>query len=229
MAQNSIPRLTEEKRNFLLSKSPYALPDNPSDKHFSASQIKRKMYEGLLVIYDYLNAFIDAVNSNVTLSNTDLSNVQSDINILKGYFDNNIAKRAKADESGNNIASTYETKSDALSKIATALAEAKAYADALVQRSALVTTLGEASSSLNGLMSADDKAHLDLIYSVFGSSPEETARTLASAIELLSKAEKTYFVSDEFDDTAIQTMISNNGKVMYYDSGWKQFEDVETR
>lgn len=227
MAVQNIPKLTEQQKQLLLSKSAFSLPDNPSDKHFSSAQIKRKMYEGLLVLFDYINAFIDSVNSNVTLSNQDLQTMQSDIGTLQSFFENGICKKATADANGDNIASTYETKSDALSEIATALAEAKAYADALVQRSALVNTLGEASISVNGLMSAEDKRHLDLLFSMLGSSPEEISQTFAHAIELLSEAEKTYFISDTFDSTFVENAFSTpNVKVMYYDDGWKEFENV---
>lgn len=227
MAQNNIPKLSQAQKELLLSKSPYALPDNPSDKHFSASQIKRKMYEGLLVLFDYLNAFIDSVNSNVTLSNQDLQNIQSDITTLKSYFDNNIAKRASADANGNDIASTYETKDHVIEKIGNALSEAKSYADVLVQRGALVSTLGEASIAINGLMSAQDKAHLDLLFSMLGSSPSETAKTFEKAIELLDEATKTYFVSDIFDQTYVEGFFGETTKIYYYDSGWHAFNSVE--
>lgn len=186
MAQNNIPKLSPAQKELLLSKSPYALPDNPSDKHFSASQIKRKMYEGLLVLFDYINAFIDSVNSNVTLSNQDLQTMQSDIGTLQSFFENGICKKATADANGNNIASTYETKSDALSKVGTALAEAKAYADALVQNSTLER---EATSSLKGLMSANDKAHLDALYALLGDTADadNVVNTINEVLSIFSQ------------------------------------------
>ena len=45
----------EEQLKLLRSKSPYVLPDNPSDKGFSAAQIKAKMYEGLLYLFHLLS------------------------------------------------------------------------------------------------------------------------------------------------------------------------------
>lgn len=264
---NSIPQLTAEQKNFLLSKSPFVLPDNPSDKHFSPAQIKRKMYEGLVVLYDYINQLISAINADITLSNADVAQINSDLTTIYGYFVEGIAKKATADASGNVITSTYETKTDASTKfntnkdeidkikdgttvvkraqqdesgnniksnyvagssyqlfgsetafilkiflknklnetistvsqtfgsattatagllsaedkikinsiagdIATALAQAKSYADALVLRSNLASILGEASSSLNGLMSATDKAHLDALYALLGDTED---------------------------------------------------------
>lgn len=267
MSMNNIQKLTAEQKELLLSKSPYVLPDNPSDKHFSPSQIRKKMYEGLLVLYDYINLLIDAVNSNVTLSNTDIATINTNLTTLFSYFTNGIAKKATADADNNVITVTYETKADATTKfntnkneidkikdgttvaskaksdesgnnikatygasmthdlvasesalvfkinlvnkngeiidtetqtfdsastavagllsvadkvkinniasdIATALNGAKAYADNLVLRTNLVSVLGEASTSLNGLMSANDKAHLEALYALLGDSSD---------------------------------------------------------
>lgn len=62
MDKVKVPNLTEEQRQLLLSKTPFVLPDNPSDKNFSPAQIKRKMYEGFLVLFDLVNATINSVN-----------------------------------------------------------------------------------------------------------------------------------------------------------------------
>ena len=63
MSSVKIPNLTEAQRQLLLSKTPFVLPDNPSDKNFSPSQIKRKMYEGFLVLFDLVNTTINSVNT----------------------------------------------------------------------------------------------------------------------------------------------------------------------
>ena len=60
-----IKLLTEADKEQLLSKTAYVLPDNPSNKNFSASQIKRKMYEGYLVLFDYINNLIADVNTDI--------------------------------------------------------------------------------------------------------------------------------------------------------------------
>ena len=275
---NSIPQLTAEQKNFLLSKSPFVLPDNPSDKHFSPAQIKRKMYEGLVVLYDYINQLIGLLNANITLSNADVASINSDLGTLSSYFSQGIANRATADKNGNDIVDTYETQADYASKratdqadytakynenkgeinkikdgttivekaendeegnrimatygvtmnagvealnnkvkitlqlvnklgnaiyngsvfietantelagillpgdkikinniasdIATALTQAEAYADALVARANLVNILGNASTGLEGLMSASDKSHLDTLYALLGDTED---------------------------------------------------------
>ena len=71
------------------------------------------------------------------------------------------------------LSAADKAKIDAIaSDIATALGNAKSYADSLVLRSNLVSVLGEASTSLNGLMSADDKAHLEALYALLGDSAD---------------------------------------------------------
>ena len=57
--------LTERDKENLLSKSPYALPDNPSSKNFSASQIRRKMYEAYLVLFGFIERAISENNVNI--------------------------------------------------------------------------------------------------------------------------------------------------------------------
>lgn len=49
-----ITPLTEKDKEFLKSKSPYALPDNPSNKGLSANQITSKLGEGLFVLFDWM-------------------------------------------------------------------------------------------------------------------------------------------------------------------------------
>lgn len=60
--------LTDKEKQFLKSKTPAFLPDNPSDKRFSASQIKRAMYEGYLILFDWIKDLaedVNAANSNI--------------------------------------------------------------------------------------------------------------------------------------------------------------------
>lgn len=116
---NNVKTLTQQDKALLLSKSPYALPPNPSDKHFSADQIRRKMYEGLLVLFDWLNDIITQVNTNVGLENDSIAAINNDLTTIYSYFENGIAKKATADEDGSNIKATYETKTDATSKFNT--------------------------------------------------------------------------------------------------------------
>ena len=125
---DKIKKFTVDDKNNLLSKTFYVLPDNPSDKHFSPSQIRKKGYEGYLVLFEFLNSVIDAINENVDLSNEDIEAINANITTLQSYFSNGIALKAIADKNGNDIVATYETKADASSK----LANAKLYADGKV-------------------------------------------------------------------------------------------------
>ncbi len=97
--------LTSEDRQNLLSKTAYSLPDNPSDKQFSAKQIKRKMYEGIIILFDWLRE-----------TQTSLSQVLTDL--YEGDIPTKLAFMAQKDSDGNVITSTYETKSNATSKYA---------------------------------------------------------------------------------------------------------------
>ena len=61
---DKINRLTEAQRKTLISKSSKSLPDNPSDRGYTADQIKRKQgYELGLYLFDLLDAAIAEANS----------------------------------------------------------------------------------------------------------------------------------------------------------------------
>lgn len=57
--------------------------------------------------------------------------------------------------------------------IATALSSANNYTDSKVARSNLVNVLGEATTALNGLMSAEDKSRLDVLYALLGEGGDD--------------------------------------------------------
>ena len=80
---DKIKKFTIDDKNNLLSKTFYVLPDNPSDKHFSPSQIRKKGYEGYLVLFEFLNSVIDAINENVDLSNEDIEAINANITTLQ--------------------------------------------------------------------------------------------------------------------------------------------------
>ena len=61
--------------NTLKQKSPYSLPDNPSDKGLSASQIKAKFYEGLLLLFNWLKQYQIEINTVLNLSNEEVSKI----------------------------------------------------------------------------------------------------------------------------------------------------------
>ena len=76
-SQYKVQDLNNIDKEFLLSKTPARLPDNPSDKGFSASQIKGKMYEGYLVLFEWLKRLISQVNTANTHINRDLESIHS--------------------------------------------------------------------------------------------------------------------------------------------------------
>lgn len=84
-----------------------------------------------------------------------------------------VVGKALKDGSGNSIESTYETKSDASSKVA---------------RSNLVSIIDEATNSLSGLMSAQDKARLDALYALLSSDDSDTVvNTIAEVLAVLDQ------------------------------------------
>lgn len=52
-------KLTNNDRELLKSKSAYILPNNPSDKGLSADQIKKRLYEGLMLLFEWLKRAIE--------------------------------------------------------------------------------------------------------------------------------------------------------------------------
>ena len=273
----AIKILNNDDRELLKSKTALSLPDNPSNKGLSSSQIKSKLADSSLMLFNWTVNLQTEVNEYITSNDTNISTIQSNITSLGDRVSalengvSNIAERAYSDANGNNIASTYETKEDATSKynsavgevsalstalgsgttivnraqcdkdgidittygkslasstsasptgvsftitlnnkagvaldsetislsgatvmnagllvpedkikimnissnIGTALASAKSYTDDKVARANLISVLGEASTSLNGLMSSTDKARLDALYELLGESTDE--------------------------------------------------------
>ncbi len=93
--------LTDEDKQLLLSKTPYSLPDNPSDKNFTAYQIKRKMYEGYVILYEWLKK--SAIETNQIFHGL----ISGSITI------NGVIESAVKDSQNNVIHETYETKANA--------------------------------------------------------------------------------------------------------------------
>ncbi len=76
-ANSNITILTPEDKEYLKSKTAYVLKDNPTqDSRMSAKQIKAKLYEGILQLFDWLVA-----------TQTELNDVESDIyNALSNVY-----------------------------------------------------------------------------------------------------------------------------------------------
>ena len=93
-------QLGNEELNTLKQKSPFSLPDNPSDKGLSAKQIKTKFYEGLVVLFNWLKRSIDE-------NNTEFQSISQSFNTIFSYFTDGKAKKSIADQLGNIIDETY--------------------------------------------------------------------------------------------------------------------------
>lgn len=65
--QFTVKELTDKDKQFLKSKTTAFLPDNPSDKRFSASQIKMKTYEPDLILFEWLKGL--AAETNIVVTN----------------------------------------------------------------------------------------------------------------------------------------------------------------
>lgn len=68
---------------FLLSKTPYTLPDNPSSKGFSAHQIKSAMYSGYIVLFEWLKRMGEEANGSLTEINASIEDIK-DTAVLGG-------------------------------------------------------------------------------------------------------------------------------------------------
>ena len=248
--------LGNEELNILRAKTPYSLPDNPSDKGFNARQIKTKFWEGYLLLFNWLKETQASLNNDFATSNSALTNESKRIDVILTYFSNGKANFAVRDRNNNIIDETYELKSEASTKfnqlisdiqsvggaagntisgtqninadgiqytitlsntqnvtlstitqylplattlkagllsstdkekinniesdLTTYLANAKAYTDEKLERDNLVSILGTASYTLEGLLTAEDKKKIDALYSLLGEA--EDADTVVNTI-----------------------------------------------
>lgn len=116
--------LGNEELSILKQKSPFSLPDNPSDKGLSASQIKAKFYEGLFALYGWLKQ----TQTELSLCEDSLKEIANG-DIVVGKSD-----KAYKDENGNNIIETYQTKLEALNAL-NALIQSLTNGDLVVAKS----------------------------------------------------------------------------------------------
>ena len=179
--------LGNQELNLLKQKSPFSLPDNPSDKGLSAAQIKAKFWEGLLLLFNWLKE-----------SQLELAHDEDLIEVLYSYFTEGKANFAVKDQNGNVINATYETKTDATTKFNTNKDEIDKIKDGttVVEKAAKdedgtnIKTYGKAlSHSLTGSttqwtfkFSLLDKSGnvLDTETQVFGSATTATAGLLSA-------------------------------------------------
>lgn len=108
--------LGNEELNILRAKTPYSLPDNPSDKGFNARQIKTKFWEGYLLLFNWLKETQASLNNDFATTNSALLNESKRIDVILTYFSDGKANLAIKDRNNNIIDETYELKSEASTK-----------------------------------------------------------------------------------------------------------------
>lgn len=224
-----VTSLVEQDREHLLSNSFYSLPDNPSNKNFSAGQIKGKGYKPSLILYNWLGRLIDEINASFGETQTDLNNVNLEIEKIKDG--RTTAEKAKKDQNGNVIDTTYETKEDATTKLNTAksyadtkkseaistseayadekkteaIASAKAYSDGTILPSAELYTDDQVA-----IKSAQDRAYAD----GKAQSAEASAVATAEAYADDNKVDFTDVVDNLTDTSTRKPLSANQGKVI---------------
>ena len=105
--------LSNDDLNLLKEKSPYSLPDNPSDKGLSARQIKMKFYEGLLLIFKWLQEYQVEINTLFNLSTEDISRISQTLAEFRARFE--------ADEAAYETIEGHDEDMDAIEARATTL------------------------------------------------------------------------------------------------------------
>lgn len=102
------------KKTILKSISWFSLPNNPSQKGYSAADIKQKGYEPVFQILDWL--YIAKAELNNLSEDYETTSVAFS-SFVEGIDDGTIvAKKALKDAEGNTISTTYETKAEASNK-----------------------------------------------------------------------------------------------------------------
>lgn len=116
MGEIHITQLGTQDREFLKSKSAATLPDNPSGRGLSADQIRAKLYEPLIVIFEWIKKLqteiIDGFSSSGETVDSLVTKLRQDI--TSGAI---LSKKAEQDANGNNISTTYESISNVTQKL----------------------------------------------------------------------------------------------------------------
>lgn len=141
-----------------------------------------------------LEAIENTISSNKTDADDKIGKLDNRLKPIEaavgdgGSIDTRIANAVKV-ETDRALAAESALDTNLTTKITTALGTAKSYTDSAVARDNLVNILGEASVSLNGLLSKEDKRRLDAIYAVFGENPDEDTfvNTINEVLAIFSK------------------------------------------
>lgn len=108
---NRVTQLNDNDRERLKSKSPAVLPDNPSGRGWSASQIKAKFYEGLMLLFEWQRRSQSETNDLLNLIEEEAT--QAVVETVNRIINGDITvKKAYQDDYGNPIRHTYSTKKE---------------------------------------------------------------------------------------------------------------------
>lgn len=160
---------------------------------------------------------IDSVSSDVTKEVTRAKaaekTLQDNIDTVSSNLSSEISRAEGAEATlQSNINDTNTSLSTLTNTVASNLATAKSYTDTKTSRSNLVSVIGEASTTLNGLLSVNDKKHLDALYAVLGNTEDENTfiNTINEVLAIFSKyPEGTDIVSWLNDKVNISDIIDN--------------------
>lgn len=224
-------QLGDEELNILKQKSPYSLPDNPSDKGLSALQIKIKFYEGLVVLFNWLKRSIDENNS-------EFQSIEQDITTLFSYFTSGKANKAIMDQLGRVIDQYYESLEGSGIKLqaakdyaddvgAQALSDAKDYADSGDDTTLALAKAHGTDVILPNAKNYADSKDSDVKTECKGYADDVGDETLESAKSYtdsevsdlkdytdLHKVDKTDVVNNLTDTSTNKPLSANQGRVL---------------
>ena len=105
--KKNITLLTEEERIKLKNKSAFSLPDDPSQRGYNSEQIKRKLYEPTLLLFDWLKRQGLETAEIIELIRNNFNNLETKVHdrgvALELDEKNGIVKLIGKDEKGNNV------------------------------------------------------------------------------------------------------------------------------
>ena len=200
-------KVSIQEKNEIKKDSPDTLPLNPTAQGFSGAEIRRRLSKSitgeegsvLSLLVDKMNIISDLFyiildeNDDESIieqiKKLDAGGLETEIvNIKNGTT---IVNKAEQDASGNVITSTYETKADVTSKLATKVDKTTKVIGIDLQDDISLnefkTALGNATQSVAGLLSAEDKTHLDGLVALLESSDGNTVvDTIGEILEIFN-------------------------------------------
>ena len=191
MPEYEIPILTNDDKNELLSLTPYVLPDNPSDKGFSANQIRKKMYQGYVWIFEKMNELADATADYFgAIGSGDV-----------------VAKKAEKDADGHTFSTYYATNSNlmALQLAAVTLGDAQTITGKKTFSGGASFTSGNVNFGSSG---SDNSKQLDIYYATNLRGPVTSNTIIPGNTFSLGSAEH-YWGSAYIDDLFLYGVISD--------------------